>query len=400
MILNAFINKDETWLLWAILVGIAAISIFLEQRYQFAAKLTGAIIALVGAMILSNLNIIPIESPVYDQVWEYVIPLAIPLLLFRSNIFKIWKESRRLLFIFLISSVGTVVGVRAGFLLLHQFIPELDKIGAMMTGSYIGGGVNFAALSTKFQTPGELVSATVVADNSVMAFYFIVLITLPNMTFIKKYFKRLYNSNDDANSNQAEAYWKRNEISLKDIAYSISIAFVLVAISFKISEIVNEYIPKNNHFMEILVSIIGDQFLLLTTLTLITVAMFSKFFENLNASDELGTFLIYIFFVVIGVPASIPIIIKTAPLLFIFVAVILIFNLSITLCFGKLFKFNIEEMLLASNANAGGPTTAAALAISKGWQGLVGPILIIGTLGYVIGNYVGTLMGYFLSQFM
>ncbi|WP_204207396.1 DUF819 domain-containing protein [Mammaliicoccus sciuri] len=400
MILNAFINKDETWLLWAILVGIAAISIFLEQRYQFAAKLTGAIIALVGAMILSNLNIIPIESPVYDQVWEYVIPLAIPLLLFRSNIFKIWKESRRLLFIFLISSVGTVVGVAAGFLLLHQFIPELDKIGAMMTGSYIGGGVNFAALSTKFQTPGELVSATVVADNSVMAFYFIVLITLPNITFIKKYFKRLYNSNDVANSNQAEAYWKRNEISLKDIAYSISIAFVLVAISFKISELVNEYIPKNNHFMEILVSIIGDQFLLLTTFTLVTVALFSKFFENLNVSDELGTFLIYIFFVVIGVPASIPIIIKTAPLLFIFVAVILIFNLSITLFFGKLFKFNIEEMLLASNANAGGPTTAAALAISKGWQGLVGPILIIGTLGYVIGNYVGTLMGYFLGQFM
>lgn len=400
MILNAFINKDETWLLWAILVGIAALSIFLEQRYQFAAKLTGAIIALVGAMILSNLSIIPIESPVYDQVWEYVIPLAIPLLLFRSNIFKIWKESRRLLFIFLISSVGTVVGVAAGFLLLHQFIPELDKIGAMMTGSYIGGGVNFAALSTKFQTPGELVSATVVADNSVMAFYFIVLITLPNMKFVKKYFKRLYTSNDDGNSNQAEAYWKRNEISLKDIAYSISIAFALVAISFKISELVNEYIPKNSHFMEILVSIIGDQFLLLTTLTLVTVAMFSKFFENLNASDELGTFLIYIFFVVIGVPASIPIIIKTAPLLFIFVAVILIFNLSITLFFGKLFKFNIEEMLLASNANAGGPTTAAALAISKGWQGLVGPILIIGTLGYVIGNYVGTLMGYFLGQFM
>ena len=400
MILNAFINKDETWLLWAILVGIAALSIFLEQRYQFAAKLTGAIIALVGAMILSNLSIIPIESPVYDQVWEYVIPLAIPLLLFRSNIFKIWKESRRLLFIFLISSVGTVVGVAAGFLLLHQFIPELDKIGAMMTGSYIGGGVNFAALSTKFQTPGELVSATVVADNSVMAFYFIVLITLPNMKFVKKYFKRLYTSNDDGNSNQAEAYWKRNEISLKDIAYSISIAFALVAVSFKISELVNEYIPKNNHFMEILVSIIGDQFLLLTTLTLVTVAMFSKFFENLNASDELGTFLIYIFFVVIGVPASIPIIIKTAPLLFIFVAVILIFNLSITLFFGKLFKFNIEEMLLASNANAGGPTTAAALAISKGWQGLVGPILIIGTLGYVIGNYVGTLMGYFLGQFM
>ena len=91
---------------------------------------------------------------------------------------------------------------------------------------------------------------------------------------------------------------------------------------------------------------------------------------------------------------------KSVKILFIFVAIILIFNLAVTLSFGKLFKFNIEEMLLASNANAGGPTTAAALAISKGWQSLVGPILIIGTLGYVIGNYVGTLMFYLLSQFM
>lgn len=396
----AFINKDETWILWAILVSIAALSIFLEQKYDFAAKITGAIIALIGAMFLSNLNIIPIESPVYDQVWDYVIPLAIPLLLFRSNIFKIWNESRRLLFIFLISSIGTILGVAISFLLLHQFIPQLNKIGAMMTGSYIGGGVNFAALSTKFETPGELISATVVADNSVMAFYFIVLITIPNLKFVKKHFKRLHKNDTQSNGNNAEAYWKRNEISLKDIAYSIAIAFSLVAVSFKLSEWIQSIVPKSNPILEVVVGIIGDQYLLLTTLTLIVVATFSNFFEKLNASDELGTFLIYIFFVVIGVPASIPIIIKTAPLLFIFVAIILIFNLAVTLSFGKLFKFNIEEMLLASNANAGGPTTAAALAISKGWQSLVGPILIIGTLGYVIGNYAGTLMFYVLSQFL
>ncbi|TGV00045.1 DUF819 family protein, partial [Mesorhizobium sp. M8A.F.Ca.ET.173.01.1.1] len=104
------------------------------------------------------------------------------------------------------------------------------------------------------------------------------------------------------------------------------------------------------------------------------------------------TFLIYIFFVVIGTPASFVTIIKTAPLLFIFVMIILIFNLGLSLLLGKLLKFNIEEILLASNATAGGPTTAAALAIGKGWTDLVGPILIVGTLGYVIGNYAGTLM--------
>lgn len=71
--------------------------------------------------------------------------------------------------------------------------------------------------------------------------------------------------------------------------------------------------------------------------------------------------------------------------------IILIFNLGLSLLLGKWLNFKVEEILLASNATAGGPTTAVALAIGKGWSKLVGPILIIGTLGYVIGNYAGRL---------
>ena len=112
------------------------------------------------------------------------------------------------------------------------------------------------------------------------------------------------------------------------------------------------------------------------------------FFDKLAGSSELEH-LLFIFFVVIGTPASFMTIIKAAPLLFVFVMIILIFNLGLSLILGKLFNFKIEEILLASNATLGGPTTAAALAISKGWQGLVGPILIIGTLGYVIGELCG-----------
>ena len=166
----------------------------------------------------------------------------------------------------------------------------------------------------------------------------------------------------------------------------------LVAISFKLSEVIQHVIPQSNVLLTILVSFFGDQYLLLTTLTLLAVAIWGDFFDKLAGSSEIGTFIIYIFFVVIGTPASFMTIIKTAPLLFVYVMIILIFNLGLSLILGKLFNFKIEEILLASNATAGGPTTAAALAISKGWQGLVGPILIIGTLGYVIGNYAGTLI--------
>ncbi|TGQ03225.1 DUF819 family protein, partial [Mesorhizobium sp. M00.F.Ca.ET.217.01.1.1] len=93
-------------------------------------------------MILSNFKVIPTSAPVYDTVWDYIVPLSIPLLLFSSNILKIWKESRRLLFIFLIASVGTMIGTTVAFIILNHSVPYLSKIGAMMTGSYIGGGVN------------------------------------------------------------------------------------------------------------------------------------------------------------------------------------------------------------------------------------------------------------------
>ena len=64
-------------------------------------------------------------------------------------------------------------------------------------------------------------------------------------------------------------------------------------------------------------------------------------------------------------------------------------------CFvgGKLLKFNLEDCILASNANIGGPTTAAGMAISQGWRKLVGPVMLIGTFGYVIGTYLGVIIG-------
>ena len=61
-------------------------------------------------------------------------------------------------------------------------------------------------------------------------------------------------------------------------------------------------------------------------------------------------------------------------------------------------NFTLEEITIASNANIGGPTTAAALAIAKGWEELVVPALLVGTFGYVIGNYYGLFVGTFLSR--
>lgn len=401
---TSLIHPENYWVLWAILIGWAGVAIILEQKYSWASKLSGAIIALAGAMLLSNTGIIPLESPVYDTVWTYVVPLAIPMLLFQSNIVKVWQESKRLLIIFLISTIGTVAGTITSFFLLKDVIPQSNHIAAMLSGSYTGGGVNFAAMATRFDVAEGTVSSTVVADNLLMVLYFFVLITIPAVNFFRSKFGTPHMDEMEKNGgseNQASDYWKAKEISLQDIAKAIGTAFVIVAVSFSLAGFFSNLIPEDsNILLSVLRGIIGDNYLMLTTLTLLSVALFPKYFESISGSQEFGTFFIYIFFVVIGVPASIPLIIQNAPLILVFAAIIVFINMVFSFGLGRLFKFNLEEIILASNANIGGPTTAAAMAISRGWTKLVGPILIIGTLGYIIGNYIGTTLGVWFTSLM
>ncbi|MGN1032526.1 MAG: DUF819 domain-containing protein [Intestinibacter sp.] len=399
--MNSLISADNTWVLWAFLCGWAAISIVLEQKYEWAARLTGVIIALIGALVLSNLKIIPTESPVYDSVWTYVVPLAVTLLLYQCDIKKIWKESGKLLIIYLLSAIGTMIGAVIGFYLLADKIPYLAEVSAMMTGSYIGGSANLAAMSVAFNVPGDVISAAVVSDNLLMALYFFVLIAIPSIGFFRKHFSHPHvdefeKTEVKEGETSAASYWSRKDISLKDIALCVGSAFAIVSISNALASFFASSIPTSNAFLAILNTLFGNQYLIITTLTMICATVFSELFSNLGGAQEIGTYLIYIFFVVIGVPASIQSIIQNSPLLLVFCFIMVFMNMIVTFICAKLFKFNLEDAILASNACIGGPTTAAAMAVSKGWTKLIAPIMLIGILGYVIGNYCGILIGNFL----
>lgn len=393
------ITADNSLALWTIITGIAAVSIILEQKYKWASKITGCVIAMVLAALFSNFNVIPTESKVYDDVWSFLVPIAIPLLLFKANIKKIWKESGRLLALFLLSSLGTLIGVFIAFFMLRNFIPMLYKVSAMMAGSYIGGSVNFAAMSESFDAPGELVSAAVVSDNLIMAIYFLLLISLPTITFILKFLKQKSTENNNIDNNLSADFWKAKEISLKDIAICIAASLAIVFVSQVIADYFNSVISSSNISLSFLRGMLGNKYLMITTITMILATYFPKFFGNLGGSQEIGALIIQIFFVVIGIPASVSLIIDKSPLLLVFCAIIVLVNLLVTLLFGRIFKYKIEEVVMASNANIGGPTTAAAMAIAKGWTSLIVPVMLVGCLGYVLGNYFGIFVGDILMKF-
>lgn len=266
--MTSLIQKDNIWLLWSIIVSIAAISIYLEQKYVLASKISGAIIALLVAMGLSNFGVIPLESPVYDSVWNYIVPMAVPLLLFKCNILQIYRESGRLLIMFLISSIGTVFGAIVGFSLLQKYIPQLNYIAGMMTASYIGGGVNFTAVANSFDVDQKLISATIVSDNLLMVLYFFILIIMPTIPLFNKIFRRDY---ENIVVNDVDIQKEQKYVNIKDIAFSFALSLVIVTISFSLAGFISQRVSG------LIGVFLGNKYLILTTITVLLATAFPKF---------------------------------------------------------------------------------------------------------------------------
>ncbi|MBQ6129755.1 MAG: DUF819 family protein, partial [Lachnospiraceae bacterium] len=247
------ISENNNWALLSIMFFSSFLAIYLEQKYKWAAKLSGAVITLVIAVTLTNVNIIPTSAPVFDDiVWGYAVPLAIPLLLLNANIFRIWRETGKILIIFLIGAAGTIVGALIGTRLLSGVVEDLSGVAAMMTGSYIGGGVNFTAIADAFNVDRSLVSSATVADNLNMAVYLMILLGIASSTWFRKRYphpyidKAMEGVDSQSGHTQAASYWGRSDISLKDISAAFAYAAIVVTFSRLIAGALTDVIPKNN----------------------------------------------------------------------------------------------------------------------------------------------------------
>jgi uncharacterized membrane protein len=381
--LATLITADQTWAVWAVLLGAAAFG-FRVENTKVGRKLSGAILTMGVTFMLSNAGVIPAESvPAYDVVWGYLVPLAIPLLLFRADLRRILREAGPTLLAFACGAVGTVIGTIVAF----NVVPlgeEGWKLAAIFSATYIGGSMNYAAAAEAVGLrSGDLLSAGVAADNLVMALYFLVLFAVPSVAWLRKRYPVRHHSTEEGSA-ELEAS-RASAATLPETggaALSLAVALTMCAIGYGLASLT----PWN-----------GDGILIVTALTVILATLLPGPFSRLKGSEVLGTFLMQIFFAVIGASANLVVVMKVGPVLFIFAALILTIHLMFLLGAGWLLRLDLSEIVVASNANMGGPTTAAAMAVARRWQTLVLPAILCGTLGYAVANFLGVWLGNMLK---
>ena len=141
---HSLLSPDQHWALFAILFSVAVFGLWAEKT-KIGSKLSAVVVSILATFVLSNLSIIPSASPSYDIVWSYLVPLAIPLLLFRADLRRIIKESGPTLIAYFFGAIGTVLGTVIAFNLI-PLGEEGWKLAGIFCSTYIGGSMNYVEI--------------------------------------------------------------------------------------------------------------------------------------------------------------------------------------------------------------------------------------------------------------
>jgi uncharacterized membrane protein len=369
----------------AILLLAVALSVWLGGL-PYLRNVGGALLAILLGATLANLGIIPThdEMPrLYDPIFSDVTLAAIFLILLEVNLRAVKRAGAPMLIAFALGALGTMVGVLAASALMPDARAMLGEhfagIGAMLTGTYIGGSANFNLLAIEYGVTRNsgLFTATVVVDNVMSAAWILATIAIPPLLARSRRFPpRAFAAE------AAEAPPPPLE-GMMAVAVPVAAAATALVMSRGVASLFGGAVPA---------------ILILTTVALLTAQLPAV--SRLSLSRPLGLFGLYLFLACVGASADLSALITWGALgavLFGFVAIIFAVHSLILFGAGAMLKLDPDLIAIASSANIGGATTAVALAELRGREDLLLPGLLVGTLGTATGTYAGFAIGSLLG---
>lgn len=345
---------------------------------------------MIAAMVLSSLGVLPGSAPEYAFVWKWIMPMAASLYLLGVDLRQL-KEFPKTFLAFLLGSFGTVMGTVVAYSLMRGVVGETAwKSASALCASCIGGSLNFAAVSQALRLPQADQASALAADSFVMTIFLMILMAIP--------VGEKGRSDQGAEVEGAEVNLEgQTAVSPRSLSFSL----IAAAISCCVGDAVS------------IACGIPDWSLALIALTAPLVGALTVWVLNASAPEagemtqgqvfsgafQLGSSLMLYFFAAIGAFANFGDMMQASYGVFSLLCLIIAIHLAVACLLGKIFSIPLRVILIASNANIGGPATAAAMAAARGWKDLLQPAMLVGSFGYAVGTTCGLALSHLLRLY-
>jgi uncharacterized membrane protein len=369
------VASTDVWGLLAVLSACAAGGAHAGKHTAVGRALSGPVCAMLLAWTSHTaLGVLPPPGPHFAELQLWFVQLATPALLLGADVRAIVGRTRRMSAAFAVGAAGTTLGALVGFVLLAPELRPLGdaagdgwKLAAALTAKNIGGGFNYVSVASTTGMSAAALAAGLVADNLAGLVYF------PAVSFLGR--DARVEADGEAGAGKADGE------PAAVAAPSIEATLAALALACTLTAVARALSPANS----------------LPVATALAVLLATTAPRALSrvapAGDALGSLLLYLFFASAGASAGDPTRVAAyAPLLG-FLVVLYGVHAGVMLTVCRALGFSLPETLLASNANIGGPATAASLAEAAGWTSLRTPALLVGSLGNAVATFVGLALG-------
>lgn len=377
----------------AYLITLLALILYLSYRFSQRPPFKSfgiALLAIIFGAVFSNLGLIPSRAnPTYDAIFETIAPAALFLLLLDANLAQLRKTGVPILVLFLAGSLGTVVGVVAGMLLIGDsplFEGLYNPLAGMFTGTYTGGSINFNAVALQYGVTenGLIYTSSVAVDNVLTTLWFFATITLP--VLLGRWMPRRKTGGvpevtGELSAGPAPASDEAERLTLGSLSLWIAIAgAALLASDWLTSLLASWGLPI-------------PSMIVLTTLALLLAQV--PAIHRFRGNMFLGGWAVYLFLAVVGAYCDLSAMVEAGQLAVLLLGMVLLavgVHGLVTFGTAALLRYDWELAAIASQANIGGGTSAMALAKNFHRDELILPAIIIGSLGNALGTYLGFLV--------
>ncbi len=372
-------------LLTALIAVATFLAFILDQKVAWLSRVGASLLALVLGAILSNTGIVPASSPVYSVIEGPLTSLAIAWLLLAVNLSDLKVAGPRMIGAFLLASFGTALGAFFGALFFAGTFGEHTwRLGGVFTGTYSGGSVNFVSVGQGVELPGFLFAGATAADALTTGIWLALCLMLP--IWLHRFYPAAIpgegeepGGGDKAGENGGDhPFFDRVPLSTLDLGSLLAVGFVLVVAA----EWVGALIPA------------VPAVLWLTTFALAVGHL--KHFQSERGALPRGTLALNFFLFQTGFLSCISVFAWVGVVVFYFTLVVVGVHGVVVYGGGRLLRWDLGSLSVASQAAVGGPSSALAVAVSREWKGLVLPGIIVGLLGYALGTYLGFGVAYLL----